>query len=539
MHISSEVDHRVNKFAIANRGASFHFPENTLASFRLAMELGADLIGPDVVSTSDRNLVALLSVDLEQTTNVRDVFPNRSWFSPYAGRIGYWSFNFTLNETSHLRVRQRLPNSRTASFDNLLPVPTLLDILRDLNDWNKVQLEQTLLFAGNTQSRLVKGPRKPTNLELAETGLYVELKDYLWQKEEAGIDLVDLMFQNIDKNRVDWDVLMTCFEELDSNTYKVPPLVIQSFDLGSLQYFHEIWQKRASLLTPPEPPLVFLMNQSSCNDEAFWLEVAPDLNKYISAIGPDKHCLVSSNSSVGMTLAQARALKMPIHIWTERPEASYFANPSFDTILDESRYLLYNLGVDGLISESNFDVAGKPERIVGDTGIPPECTNIDRELGTYLGVLLIMIAGLVYLIKTIAGNHDPAYNDEERQPLNDVEQHPVDSDDQDRMEAFVGPANDARGVNGESVKRPPPEAFTNGFFLVSPPDILPNSTPDDDVAREVNVLSPPGVLPNSTPADDDNIMAHEVTERMHNSLSALPDMTPTGEGKKLERSISI
>jgi glycerophosphoryl diester phosphodiesterase len=43
---------------IGHRGASGYRPEHTLASYRLAAELGADYIEPDLVSTKDGVLVA-------------------------------------------------------------------------------------------------------------------------------------------------------------------------------------------------------------------------------------------------------------------------------------------------------------------------------------------------------------------------------------------------------------------------------------------------------------------------------------------------
>ena len=43
---------------IAHRGASGHRPEHTLASYALAIEMGADYIEPDLVSTRDGHLIA-------------------------------------------------------------------------------------------------------------------------------------------------------------------------------------------------------------------------------------------------------------------------------------------------------------------------------------------------------------------------------------------------------------------------------------------------------------------------------------------------
>ena len=55
---------------LGHRGASFHIPEHTIPSYRLALELGADYIEPDLVPCKTGQLVAVHSVDLNITTNV-------------------------------------------------------------------------------------------------------------------------------------------------------------------------------------------------------------------------------------------------------------------------------------------------------------------------------------------------------------------------------------------------------------------------------------------------------------------------------------
>src|SRR3970040_167766 len=82
---------------IAHRGASGTAPENTMAAFRRAIELGANFIETDLQLTRDAHLVAIHDVTLERTTNghgtVRDhtlaelrQLDAGSWFSPeFAG----------------------------------------------------------------------------------------------------------------------------------------------------------------------------------------------------------------------------------------------------------------------------------------------------------------------------------------------------------------------------------------------------------------------------------------------------------------------
>lgn len=83
---------------LAHRGASRTAPENTLAAFRLAQELGADGIEMDVKLTSDGEVVVLHDETLDRTTNGRGLLKKVSlaevkkldaglWFSPdFAGQ---------------------------------------------------------------------------------------------------------------------------------------------------------------------------------------------------------------------------------------------------------------------------------------------------------------------------------------------------------------------------------------------------------------------------------------------------------------------
>ena len=55
---------------IGHRGACGHRPEHTLASYRLAIDLGADFIEPDLVPTKDGQLVARHENEIGGTTDV-------------------------------------------------------------------------------------------------------------------------------------------------------------------------------------------------------------------------------------------------------------------------------------------------------------------------------------------------------------------------------------------------------------------------------------------------------------------------------------
>ncbi|WP_414704199.1 glycerophosphodiester phosphodiesterase [Pseudomonas sp. UBA1879] len=63
---------------IAHRGASFNAPEETVPSYTLARELGADYLEMDIQRTKDGVLIALHDDTLERTTNVAEVYPDRA-----------------------------------------------------------------------------------------------------------------------------------------------------------------------------------------------------------------------------------------------------------------------------------------------------------------------------------------------------------------------------------------------------------------------------------------------------------------------------
>jgi glycerophosphoryl diester phosphodiesterase len=55
--------------AVAHRGHSIAYPENTLEAYRKAIELGVEMIECDVNITSDGRLVMMHDPTLDRTTN--------------------------------------------------------------------------------------------------------------------------------------------------------------------------------------------------------------------------------------------------------------------------------------------------------------------------------------------------------------------------------------------------------------------------------------------------------------------------------------
>ena len=119
----------------AHRGASGYRPEHTLAAYQLAIDLGADYIEPDVVSTKDGVLVARHENEISGTTDVADhpEFADRRTTKVIDGvpLTGWFTEDFTLAELKTLRAEERLPQVRPGNtrFDGRYEIPTLDEVL--------------------------------------------------------------------------------------------------------------------------------------------------------------------------------------------------------------------------------------------------------------------------------------------------------------------------------------------------------------------------------------------------------------------------
>ncbi|HCF25989.1 MAG TPA: glycerophosphodiester phosphodiesterase, partial [Cyanobacteria bacterium UBA11049] len=98
---------------IGHRGASGYRPEHTLASYELAIALGADYIEPDLVSTKDGVLIARHENEISGTTDVatRAEFSDRKTTKVIDGVevTGWFTEDFTLAEIKTLRAKERIP----------------------------------------------------------------------------------------------------------------------------------------------------------------------------------------------------------------------------------------------------------------------------------------------------------------------------------------------------------------------------------------------------------------------------------------------
>ncbi|HYO72245.1 MAG TPA: glycerophosphodiester phosphodiesterase family protein, partial [Archangium sp.] len=120
---------------VGHRGASALRPEHTLEAYRKAVEDGADIIEPDLVSTKDGVLVARHENEISGTTNVADLpeFADRKKTKTIDGAAftGWFTEDFTLEELKRLRARERIPQARPANktYNDQFEIPTLAEVI--------------------------------------------------------------------------------------------------------------------------------------------------------------------------------------------------------------------------------------------------------------------------------------------------------------------------------------------------------------------------------------------------------------------------
>jgi glycerophosphoryl diester phosphodiesterase len=131
---------RKSPLVIGHRGAPGYRPEHSRSSYELALAMGVDAVEPDVVATKDGVLVVRHENEISGTTDVAQhpEFADRKTTKRVDGQAltGWFTEDFTWDELSILRGRERLPEMRasSASFDDsqaILRLRDVLDIVRD------------------------------------------------------------------------------------------------------------------------------------------------------------------------------------------------------------------------------------------------------------------------------------------------------------------------------------------------------------------------------------------------------------------------
>jgi glycerophosphoryl diester phosphodiesterase len=148
---------------IGHRGAPSYRPEHTLASYELAIDLGADLIEPDLVVTRDGVLVARHESELSRSTDVaaHPEFAARRRTQEVDGEemTGWFTEDFTLAELRTLRAVERMPAVRplNTAYDRRFGILTLAEIVelvrRRSTPTRRVRVQAELKYPGWFASR--------------------------------------------------------------------------------------------------------------------------------------------------------------------------------------------------------------------------------------------------------------------------------------------------------------------------------------------------------------------------------------------------
>lgn len=128
------LDRLPHPLVIGHRGAPGYRPEETLGSYELALELGADVIEPDLVPTKDGQLVIRHENNIAETTDVADhpEFAGRRATRTIDGQplTGWFTEDFTLAELKTLRAKERLllQRQRNTLYDGRWQILTFREL---------------------------------------------------------------------------------------------------------------------------------------------------------------------------------------------------------------------------------------------------------------------------------------------------------------------------------------------------------------------------------------------------------------------------
>jgi len=314
---------------IGHRGASAYRPEHTLAAYELAIEMGADYIEPDLVSTRDGELVARHENEISGTTNVEDrpEFAGRRTTKTIDGQsiTGWFTEDFTLAELKTLRATERIPELRpdNAAFDGLYEIPTLQEVI-DL-------------------------------AERHDVGVYPETK------HPTYFDSIDLSMEE------------RLVEILDANGLRNrrDPVYVQSFETSNLRDLDEMTDVRLVQLIGGSGAPYDLKEEG---DDTTYADLLTrrglrEIAEYADGIGPDKNRIIPRDQSGRLreptsVVFDAHRAGLVVHPYTFRPENAFLptnfrqgnpASPVYNRATGNEAAelrLFYILGVDGVFADN-------------------------------------------------------------------------------------------------------------------------------------------------------------------------------------------
>ncbi|RBY97078.1 glycerophosphodiester phosphodiesterase [Blastococcus sp. TF02-8] len=304
---------------IGHRGAPAYRPEHTAASFELAIDLGADLIEPDVVVSRDGVLIVRHENELSLSTDVaeRPEFADRHTSRVVDGELctGWFTEDFTHAELRTLRAVERMPAMRplNTAYDGRFGILTLGEVVE-------------LARCRSTADRQIR--------VLAE--LKHDSSDESAQPAMAALVAEEL--RRLGADRADGTVL------------------IQSFDPALLRDLR-------ARLGDGGPQMAQLVDDVPAGDAMVTPAGLREISTYAQAIAPSRERVLASAAAAAPGRAhlvgQAHAAQLSVFVWTLRAENAFLpqhlrrgdAPEGLGDAVGDAKELLA-LGIDGLITDS-------------------------------------------------------------------------------------------------------------------------------------------------------------------------------------------
>jgi glycerophosphoryl diester phosphodiesterase len=290
---------------IAHRGASGYAPEHTLASYFLAMQLGADFIEPDLVMTRDGVLIARHENEISGTTDVaaHPEFAGRRTRRVVDGVSleGWFTEDFTLAELKTLRVRERIPQLRPANarFDGQFEIATLEEIL---------VLVRAVEGQRAARARQLGAPPPPA------MGLYPETKHPSYFADR-GLAMEGVLVATLARH---------------GYVGRAAPVWLQSFEVGNLRALGTQTElRRVQLLEAAGAPYDWVARgEPRTYADLITPSGLAQIAGYAQAIGPNKSLVIPRRADETLAapttlVAEAHAQGLEVHPWTFRAENAF------------------------------------------------------------------------------------------------------------------------------------------------------------------------------------------------------------------------
>ncbi|MBM1173799.1 glycerophosphodiester phosphodiesterase [Microvirga arabica] len=338
---------------VAHRGASGYLPEHTLEAYKMAIDMGADYIEPDLVVTKDGVLIARHEPMLSGTTDVanRPEFASRKTTRKVDGvdTTDWFAGDFTLAEIKQLRAKQAM-SDRDQSKNGQFQVPTLQEVI-DLAKKEGAARGKPVGIAPETKHSTFH-----TALGLPlEDRLVTVLKEAGWADASAPVVIQSFEVANLKylNSRIDVKLAQLLDAEdvdKDGNIVLNAPYA-QPYDfvvVGDKRTYTDLLTKEglaevksyADILAPWKPYILPTKQVDQNNDGK-----ADDLNGDGKADEQDR--VLAEPSSV---VKDAHAAGLQVFTWTFRNEPKRLASTFKGDPAAEYK-AFYALGVDGLFSD--------------------------------------------------------------------------------------------------------------------------------------------------------------------------------------------